>query len=113
LTLFTCTYNIFEQKKIMSNKQPLLKPITIGAVELKNRVVMAPLTRCRATNEHQAPDDKHVDYYTQRAGAGLIITEGSEVSEKARGYPFVAWDFLMTQILNFRHVSSAIALLLE
>lgn len=92
----------------MSTKQALLQPITIGAVELKNRVIMAPMTRCRATNEHQAPDEKHVDYYTQRAGAGLIITEGSEVSEKARGYPFVAGIFNDAQVEGWKKVVNSV-----
>jgi N-ethylmaleimide reductase len=92
----------------MTDKQALLKPITIGAVELKNRVVMAPLTRCRATNEHQVPDQKHIDYYTQRVGAGLIITEGSEVSEKARGYPFVAGIFNDMQVEGWKKVVDSV-----
>ena len=92
----------------MSKDQALLQPITLGAVELKNRVVMAPMTRCRATNEHQAPDQKHVDYYTQRAGAGLIITEGSEVSEKARGYPFVAGIFNDAQVEGWKKVVDSV-----
>jgi N-ethylmaleimide reductase len=69
---------------------------------------MAPLTRCRATNEHQAPDQKHIDYYTQRVGAGLIITEGSEVSEKARGYPFVAGIFNDAQVEGWKKVVDSV-----
>ncbi len=92
----------------MSEIQPLLQPITLGAVQLKNRVIMAPLTRCRATNEHQAPDQKHIDYYTQRVGAGLIITEGSEVSERARGYPFVAGIFNDAQVEGWKKVVDSV-----
>ena len=92
----------------MSEIQPLLQPITLGAVQLKNRVIMAPLTRCRATNEHQAPDQKHIDYYTQRAGAGLIISEGSEVSKKARGYAFVVGIFNDAQIEGRKKVVDSV-----
>jgi N-ethylmaleimide reductase len=92
----------------MSTKQPLLQPIKIGAVELRTRVVMAPMTRCRADNEHQAPVEKHVEYYTQRAGAGLIITEGSEVSEKARGYPAVAGIFNNAQVEGWKKVVDSV-----
>jgi len=54
--------------------QPLLQPYRMGEFELANRVVMAPLTRCRATNPGLLPTELHVDYYAQRASAGLIIT---------------------------------------
>lgn len=92
----------------MSDKQPLLEPIQLGGVSLKNRVVMAPMTRCRADNEHQAPVQKHIDYYTQRASAGLIITEGSEVSEKARGYPAVAGIFNQAQVAGWKDVVNSV-----
>ncbi len=92
----------------MSDRQPLLQPLQLGAIEIKNRVIMAPMTRCRADNEHQAPVQKHVDYYTQRAGAGLIITEGSEVSEKARGYPFVAGIFNDAQTQGWKKVVDSV-----
>ncbi|GAK89865.1 flavoprotein NADH-dependent oxidoreductase [Nonlabens ulvanivorans] len=92
----------------MSEKQPLLQPIKLGDIQLKNRVVMAPLTRCRATNEFQAPDEKHIDYYTQRAGAGLIITEGSSVSSKAIGNPFVAGIYKEEQVEGWKKVVDSV-----
>ena len=49
---------------------------------------MAPLTRCRANNPDLAPTGLHAEYYRQRAGAGLIISEGSPVSPMAIGYPY-------------------------
>ncbi|MFD1096703.1 alkene reductase [Salegentibacter chungangensis] len=70
----------------MQKDQPLLQPFTMGDLNLKNRVVMAPMTRNRADNKDNAPTDIHVKYYTQRASAGLIVTEGSQVSERAVGY---------------------------
>lgn len=67
--------------------QPLLTPFKSGRLELDNRVVMAPMTRNRADNEGNVPTDELQGlYYEQRASAGLIITEGSQVSEKAMGY---------------------------
>lgn len=92
----------------MITSQPLLESITLGAVELKNRVVMAPMTRCRADNEHRAPVQKHIDYYTQRAGAGLIISEGSEVSERAQGYPCVAGIFNEEQVKGWKKVTDSV-----
>ena len=57
---------------------PLFTPVTLGALELPNRIVMAALTRCRADADH-VPTDLMVDYYTQRASAGLILTEATMV----------------------------------
>ena len=69
-------------------KQYLLQNYNnIKDLPLENRVVMAPMTRSRATNEGNYPtDDLHGLYYEQRASAGLIITEGSQVSKEAVGY---------------------------
>jgi len=69
-----------------SETQPLLQPYRMGEYQLANRVVMAPLTRSRATNPDLAPTDLHVDYYAQRASAGLIITEGTWISQDAVGW---------------------------
>ncbi|SDB36432.1 N-ethylmaleimide reductase [Flavobacteriaceae bacterium MAR_2010_188] len=71
----------------MNNDQPLLQPITFGDLQLPNRVIMAPMTRSRANNKENAPtQDLQGVYYSQRATAGLIITEGSQVSKRAVGY---------------------------
>ncbi|MCM4166344.1 N-ethylmaleimide reductase [Arenibacter antarcticus] len=69
------------------NKKPLLIPYNSKNLNLKNRVVMAPMTRSRTTNEENTPTYAlEGEYYAQRASAGLIISEGSQVSEKAVGY---------------------------
>lgn len=67
---------------------PLLKPIKLGRLELPNRVVMAPLTRQRASQPGNVPGPLTVEYYGQRAGAGLIISEGSQICPEGQGY---AW----------------------
>jgi N-ethylmaleimide reductase len=64
----------------------LLSPYVLGDPKLKNRVVMAPLTRTRAENRGKVPNELMAEYYTQRAGAGLIITEGTFVSEQGQGW---------------------------
>src|SRR3984957_8146603 len=71
-----------------SNKstEALLAPYSLGDLQLKNRIVMAPLTRTRAENQGKTPNELMVEYYTQRAGAGLIITEGTFVSEQGQGW---------------------------
>ena len=65
----------------------LLDPITLGAIEAPNRIVMAPLTRGRATRDH-VPTPLMVEYYTQRAAAGLIITEATGISREGLGWPY-------------------------
>lgn len=71
----------------MSKSQALLQPYNTKSLQLNNRIVMAPMTRSRADNgEHRPTVEQQGIYYTQRASAGLIITEGSQVSEAAVGY---------------------------
>ena len=65
----------------------LFDPIRLGAIQAPNRVLMAPLTRGRATREH-VPQPLMADYYAQRAGAGLIITEATGISRQGLGWPF-------------------------
>jgi len=62
-------------------------PITVGATELKNRIVMSPMTRSRAYGASASPTPSMAEYYRQRAGAGLIITEGTQPSVIGQGYP--------------------------
>ena len=60
--------------------EALFTPYSAGNIDLKNRVVMAPLTRNRADNDTGEVNELHVEYYRQRAGAGLIITEAAQIS---------------------------------
>ncbi|MDB5979061.1 MAG: N-ethylmaleimide reductase [Pseudomonas sp.] len=69
-----------------SAPQALLKPLTLGDLQLRNRIVMAPLTRTRAANPGHVPNDLMREYYQQRASAGLIISEGTWVSEEGQGW---------------------------
>jgi N-ethylmaleimide reductase len=64
----------------------LLDPITLGAIKAPNRILMAPLTRGRADAGH-VPNDLMKTYYTQRAGAGLIISEATGISQEGLGWP--------------------------
>ena len=70
----------------IKSTESLLSPYTLGDLKLKNRTVMAPLTRTRAENEGKVPNELMAEYYAQRAGAGLIITEGTFVSEQGQGW---------------------------
>ena len=64
----------------------LFDPLKLGALALPNRIVMAPLTRSRATPDGRVPTDLQVEYYRQRADAGLIISEATSVTAKGVGY---------------------------
>ena len=64
----------------------LFEPLSLGAVRADNRVLMAPLTRMRATAPGDVPNDLMREYYVQRAGAGLLISEGTQISPEGKGY---------------------------
>ena len=88
---------------------PLLAPFRLGNLELKNRVVMAPLTRNRATPDgSDTPREMHVRYYVQRAGAGLIVTEGSQISREAQGYLWTPGVYSEAQVAGWRKVADAV-----
>lgn len=88
--------------------QALLTPYH-NNIDLKNRVIMAPMTRSRAVNEENKPtEDLHVPYYTQRASAGLIITEGSQVSKEAIGYVNTAGIHSKAQVDGWKKVTDSV-----
>ena len=64
----------------------LFDPIQVGALSLRNRIIMAPLTRCRSS-EGRVPNKLMAEYYHQRASAGLIISEATSVCPMGVGYP--------------------------
>jgi N-ethylmaleimide reductase len=86
----------------------LFTPLQVGDITLKNRVVMAPLTRNRATRGNDAPNALNVEYYRQRAGAGLIITEGTQVSQQGQGYVWTPGMYSEQQIAGWRAVTDAV-----
>lgn len=92
----------------MPHKQNLLTAFDIGNLTLKNRVIMAPMTRSRADNSDSAPTDMHAEYYAQRASAGLIISEGTQVSERAVGYIHTAGIHNPAQIEGWKKVTKAV-----
>ncbi|WP_439953333.1 oxidoreductase, partial [Escherichia coli] len=65
----------------------LFDPIRLGAIEAPNRILMAPLTRGRATSEH-VPAPIMAEYYAQRAGAGLILSEATGITQEGLGWPY-------------------------
>jgi N-ethylmaleimide reductase len=84
----------------------LFTPEKVGSTELKNRVVMAPMTRCRAIGN--VPNDLIAEYYKQRSGAGLIITEGTSPSPNGLGYARIPGIFNPQQIDGWKKITSAV-----
>ena len=84
----------------------LFSSYKLGPAELKNRVVMSPMTRSRATGN--IPNDLMAEYYRQRSGAGLIITEGTSPSPNGLGYSRIPGIFLRAQIEGWMKITSAV-----
>ena len=82
-------------------------PLTLGELKLKNRVVMAPLTRSRATDD-RIPTPMMADYYAQRASAGLIIAEATVISEEANGYKNTPGLFNEAQVEGWKLTTDAV-----
>lgn len=85
----------------------LFSPVKLGAISLKNRMVMAPLTRNRA-GEGGVPQPINVTYYEQRATAGLIVTEATPISAMAHGYPALPGIYTDAQVAGWKRVTDAV-----
>lgn len=85
----------------------LFQPYTLGSLTLPNRIVMAPLTRNRA-GTGLVPSEYAATYYSQRASAGLLITEATQVSAQAQGYQDTPGLYTQAQIAGWRKVTDAV-----
>lgn len=85
----------------------LFDPIQIGDLHLHNRIIMAPLTRCRA-DEGRVPNALMAEYYVQRAGAGLIISEATAVDPMGVGYPDTPGIWSAEQVSGWRNITQAV-----
>ncbi len=88
------------------SESKLFSPVKVGGIELKNRIVMSPMTRCRAIGN--VPNDLMAQYYGQRAGAGLIITEGVAPSPNGLGYARIPGVFNQQQVEGWKKVAEAV-----
>ncbi|WP_413164199.1 alkene reductase [Capilliphycus salinus ALCB114379] len=91
----------------MNTDLNLLKPVQLGAYKLSNRMVMAPLTRMRAASGN-VPQEMNVIYYRQRASAGLIISEASQISPQGLGYPNTPGIYSAEQVEGWKKVTQAV-----
>ncbi|MDF2439019.1 MAG: hypothetical protein JWN98_3 [Abditibacteriota bacterium] len=85
----------------------LFESVRLGELELPNRIVMAPLTRCRAS-EGRVPNDLMLEYYVQRASAGMILTEGTVVTPHGVGYVDTPGIWSAEQIAGWKRISDAV-----
>ena len=85
----------------------IFSSVTLGDIDLANRIVMSPMTRSRA-GKGDVPTDLHVDYYTQRADAGLIVTEGVQPSPAGKGYCRTPGLYSPAQVAGWRQVSNSV-----
>ncbi len=86
----------------------LFTPIVLGNTELKNRIVMAPLTRLRSTEPGDIPSELSKIYYAQRATAGLIVTEAAQVSAQAKGYAGAPGLHTDEQVTAWKEITEAV-----
>ena len=89
------------------NSDTLFTPISVGDLNLPNRIVMAPLTRRRAA-EGNMPTEMMAAYYGQRASAGLIISEATPISPQAIGYNNLPGIFTQNQVEGWKKVTEAV-----
>jgi N-ethylmaleimide reductase len=93
--------------KSMSSALKLLSPVEFGSHELPNRMILAPLTRCRA-GIGNVPQEMNAIYYAQRATAGLIIAEATQVSPFGIGYPNTPGIHAQKQVEGWKRVTEAV-----
>ncbi len=86
----------------------LFEPLTIGSLTLPNRIIMAPLTRMRSKQPGNIPHELNAEYYAQRASAGLIISEATQVSQQGQGYPATPGIHSPEQVQGWKLVTDAV-----
>src|ERR1700722_13087872 len=89
------------------SRDALFTPLQLGAIQIPNRIIVAPLTRMRAAIGN-TPTAINATYYAQRASAGLIITEGTAISPEAHGYPCAPGIYTAGQVAGWRTVTEAV-----
>ena len=86
----------------------LFEPLSLGPVRTANRVLMAPLTRMRATAPGDVPNELMEEYYVQRASAGLVISEGTQISPEGKGYMDTPGIYSDEQVAGWRRITDAV-----
>jgi N-ethylmaleimide reductase len=97
-----------EDALMTDDASKLFSPFRLGDLELKNRIAMAPLTRNRASQGSDAPTELNAEYYRQRATAGLIIAEATQISQQGQGYIHTPGIYTEAQAAGWKKVTQAV-----
>jgi N-ethylmaleimide reductase len=93
----------------MTNEDSILfEPFNLKGLVLKNRIIMAPLTRSRALHGSDVPHALNTEYYAQRASAGLIISEGTQISPTGKGYAWTPGIYSQEQVAGWKLITDAV-----
>lgn len=92
----------------MTRNAPLFDAIRFGEIPARNRIVMAPLTRSRATAQENMPTALNAEYYAQRASAGLIVSEATQISQEGQGYAWTPGIFTSDHVTGWKLVTDAV-----
>ncbi|WP_428000985.1 alkene reductase [Acidovorax sp.] len=87
---------------------PLFRPLQLGPLALPSRIVMAPMTRARSSQPGDVPNALMAQYYAQRASAGLIVSEATQISTQGQGYSFTPGIYSDAQVDGWRRVTDAV-----
>ncbi|WP_380181602.1 alkene reductase [Kalamiella sp. sgz302252] len=90
------------------NDKSLFTPLQIGDLTLANRIALPPLTRCRSEQPGNVPGEMMVDYYRQRASAGFMVTEGTQIEPRGQGYAWTPGIHSAEQIAGWKKVTEAV-----
>lgn len=91
-----------------TSSSPLCRPLQLGPLALPSRIVMAPMTRARSSQPGDVPNALMAQYYAQRASAGLIVTEATQISRQGQGYSFTPGIYSDAQVDGWRRVTDAV-----
>lgn len=86
----------------------LFTPIDMGRITLKNRIVLPPLTRQRSAQPGDIATDLMATYYRQRAGAGFMVSEGTQIEPRGQGYAWTPGIYSQAQVDGWRKVTEAV-----
>ena len=95
-------------KQTIPNTSALFSPVKLGPYTLKNRIVMPPLTRSRSTQPGNIPNDLMASYYAQRASAGFMVTEGTQIEPRGQGYAWTPGIHTQAQIEGWKNITQAV-----
>jgi N-ethylmaleimide reductase len=104
---FACLKPSMKRERLTVSKETLFSSLRLGAIQLPNRIIMAPLTRMRAGAEN-VPTPLNAEYYAQRSSAGLIISEGTAISPQGQGFPNAPGIYTAAQIAGWRRVTHGV-----